>query len=83
MANHPNRGSRNRKLAEAHGYFVREGTHPTGPNNCLGCWYVGRDGEPLNLNGRGFPSIAQAWTAAVNEVRAAHPEPPEQPQDNS
>lgn len=56
MANHPHRSSAHRKLAEAAGYFVREGTEQTGTENLIGRWYVGRNGEPFSTSGRGYPS---------------------------
>lgn len=68
MANHPNRSSSNRKIAEAAGYYVREGSYQGTTDDRLGRWYVGKEGELFAPFGAGYPSRAQAWAAAAENV---------------
>lgn len=70
MANHPNRGSANRRLAEAAGYTVTEGAYHNTSDDRMNRWYVQhRDDEMIDRRGPGHFTPTQAWAAAAELVR--------------
>jgi hypothetical protein len=70
MTNHPNRAkAANRKLAEAAGYYIRQGSYQGTTDDRSGRWYVGREGEPFRPHGAGHRTQAEAWAAAAEAAR--------------
>ena len=65
MTNHPNRSTAARKIAQAAGYYVREGSFVGGSDDCSGRWYIGKEGEDFRPFGRGYDRAAKAWVAAA------------------
>jgi len=66
MTNHPNRSPANRKLAEAAGYYIREGSYQGTTDDRLGRWYVGHESEEFfRPYGAGYRTQGEAWAAAA------------------
>lgn len=66
MTNHPNRGRSNRKIAEAAGYYIREGSYYGTTDDRIGRWYVGhREDNGFRPWGAGHRTQREAWAAAA------------------
>lgn len=70
MTNHPNRSQTARKLAQAAGYYVREGSYTGTADDRLGRWYIGHnDDDGFRPYGAGHRTQGAAWEAAVEHGR--------------
>ena len=71
MTNHPNRSevAAARRAAMAAGYYIREGAYQGTTDDCLGRWYVGKEGEPFRPHGAGHRTQGEAWRAAAKDAR--------------
>jgi hypothetical protein len=69
VANHPHRSTSHRKVAQAAGYYVREGSYQGTTDDRLGRWYVGKEGEPFRPHGAGHRTQGEAWRAAAEAAR--------------
>lgn len=54
-----------RKIAEAAGYYVREGAYQGTTDDRLGRWYIGQEGHPFAPHGAGYATQRAAWEAAA------------------
>jgi hypothetical protein len=69
MSNHPNRSQSARKIAEAAGFYVREGSYQGTTDDRLGRWYVGhKDEDGFKPFGPGYRSQKAAWEAARDQA---------------
>lgn len=72
MTNHPNRSQTARKLAEAAGYYIREGSYRGTTDDRLGRWYIGHEDEEFfRPYGAGYRTQREAWEAALEHARDA------------
>lgn len=56
-----------RKLAEAAGYYIREGSYTGTHDDRLGRWYVGhKDENGFRPWGTGYSTQREAWEAAAD-----------------
>lgn len=59
-----------RQIAEAAGYYIREGSYQGTTDDRLGRWYVGRNDDPFfRPFGAGYRTRREAWSAAAEYVR--------------
>lgn len=76
MVNHPNRSQSARKIAEAAGYYIREGTYQDVTENKIGRWYFGHEDDPtILLGGTGYTSRGAAWEAAGEHAQRTRRQP--------
>ena len=65
MTNHPNRSQTARKIAEAAGYYIREGSYTGTTDDRAGRWYLGKEGESFRPFGPGHRTQREAWSRAA------------------
>jgi hypothetical protein len=66
MTNHPHRNQSAREQAQGLGYYVCQGDYLDTPDNCLGRWYYGHDGDSASRRyGAGYRTQREAWEAAL------------------
>ena len=58
-----------RRLAQAAGYYIAEGSYHGTTDDRIGRWYVGRDGEPFRPYGAGHRAKGEAWAIAAEQAR--------------
>lgn len=71
MVNHPNRSKSARRIAEAAGYYIREGAYQGTTDDRLGRWYVGHEDHAYAPHGAGHATQKAAWEAAAEAAREA------------
>lgn len=59
------RSSRTREIAEAAGYYVRQGSYQHTPDDRLGRWYIGHADAGFRPFGLGYRTAGEAWARAA------------------
>ncbi len=58
-----------KEIAQAAGFYIRQGEFVGTTDNRLGRWYVGRESEPFRPWGAGFDRAGKAWARAGELAR--------------